>query len=340
MGIYLKLFFAGFLTKSFWADRIETFREMVRHPADYFSNLNKKENIEDAYLLGMSSTFFTFAGLALIYILTFGLFTLGAGLIYLPVLLAVEFVCWIAGQYLLYHLGAWAFALALKWLTGKYEIEKIRPILFSIGISGVVSVIPGFGSLLSFLVFIVLLVIAYENAFKVERGPAIGSAVLGTLMLGVAMGLPFWLIGFLFSALWTGTAGLAGLGLMATLLHHQPSFDKDQAKNIATLQATLTYSPANQQTILTTPTPPPAQAVLPSPTPLPVSTPVMKKKKKKPATVAPSDQAQGETKAGVSTASIDAAPSSAPQPTPTHVDAVGKAIGDAAGDAAKKIFGF
>jgi hypothetical protein len=274
MGIYLKLFFKGFLTKAFWSDRFSTFRELLAHPGDYFSSLGKKENAEGAYLLGMASSFLTLVCLVVVYTLTFGLFTLGIGLLFLPVLIVLWFIGWLVGLYILYYLGTWAFATALKWLSGKYEPEKIRPALFAIGICVLPGIVPGIGSVISLIAFCVLLVIAYESILKIERGTAIGSALLGAALLGVVVSLPFWLIHHLLMLLWAGVVGMLGLGFLGALLHHAPAYNP-QTIPIPTPRAmystVLTPTPAAVPQVAATPTAVPAPVV---------SQPVKKKKKK------------------------------------------------------------
>ncbi len=352
MGGYLKLFFQGVFTAAFWKDRRENFRQMVLHPADYFKSLDKKENEAGAYLLGMSSTFLVWVLLTVFYVLTFGLFTLGKALVFLPAWIAVEFVCWLAGQYLLYYLGTWAFAAAYKWLTGKDEAKRIRPILFALCVSGLTSVIPGFGSLLSVAVFIIYLVIAYENVLRIERGQAVGSAVLGAVVLAVAMGLPFWLIGWAFAALWLGVNGAAGLGLMALLLHH-PTYDDHNGSGSSTAAIAEKANPPaapTAQAIAPTPMAAAQAAAPPPPTPAEAApTPVKtaKKHKAKSTSTASSqaseeaDNSQAAPDGGNAPADSSAGDNSsqaaAATPTPPKNDVVGNAVNNAVGGAIKSI---
>jgi hypothetical protein len=233
MGPYLKFFLKGIFSKNFWADRLEDSRRLVSHPGSYFEALGKKENTERAYLLGMSATFLAWVALAVVSILTFGILSFGRALLFLPIFLLAELVFWIIGLYLLYYPVSWSFAIVFKWISGRYEIEKVRPILFAIGVSSLTMVVPGIGSLISLGLFLVLLVIAYEKALRVERGPAVGSAVLGALFSMVVLGLPMGLLGMLVSALFIGSLSLPGLGLVAALFHRPTyadhAYEKEQA---------------------------------------------------------------------------------------------------------------
>ena len=342
MGFYLKLFFQGIFSKGFWKDRIDDFRQMLIHPGDYFKSLDKKENETRAYLLGMASTFAAWVGVTVVYILTFGLFTLGKALVFLPVLIVVGLVCWLIGLFLLYHLGTWSFAIAYKWLTQKDETKRIRPILFALCTSGLTAVVPGFGGFLSLVIFVVYLVIAYESVLKIARGSAIGSAVVGLVLLSVVMGFPFALIGWAFMALCFGTNGLAGLGLLAALFHPQPSsdgydFNKMEKETNAAVSASMPQTQANTLPALTT-TPVAAQtAAPPPPTPTEVPKPTVKTvKKHKTKTHAATSSSQNSGEAA-DTSSVDNSSTAQAKPAAKKDDAVGKAVGDAVGDAAKSL---
>lgn len=183
---YIKLLFQGMFSKDFWSGRWETFLSLIRKPGDFYAKAGQKDWDRDAYLLGISFSFLEVVLFSLLFSGFVGLFSGLGGLMILLWSLIYGLVGWFIGIFVTYYGVAWLFGWALKLVTKKDQTEKIRPILFTLSPSYLLCVVPGLGSLLTLAAAIVLLVIAYEKALKVERGPAIGSSLLGMVFTGVA----------------------------------------------------------------------------------------------------------------------------------------------------------
>ncbi len=129
------------------------------------------------------------------------LFSNAAGLAALVLSLVIGIGAWFFGALVLYYIIAWVFAFAARAVTKRNDIEKIRPILFSLAPAGLAGLLPIVGGLISLILMIVLLVIAYEKALKLSRGQAVGSSLLG----GLCSSLIFVVLAFMISTLLLGS---------------------------------------------------------------------------------------------------------------------------------------
>jgi len=202
---YIATVFQEIWKGPFWAGRWATFLSLLRKPTEFFKGVGKKEWDQEAYLFGITASLAT---LALSLLMSLGL------LISLPgwwglkawlISLLSMGLGWFIGLFLTYYVVAWFFGLAAKLVLKKELTDKIRPILFAALVCGLPSVIPFLGGLLALAAFILVLVIAYENGLKVERGSAIGCVLLGMLFTGLAYGLVILIL--------LGLSALAGFSI-------------------------------------------------------------------------------------------------------------------------------
>ena len=203
MSQYLKILFADIWKGSFWIARWETFLNLVRDPGAFYAEVGKRDWDKNAYLFGLS------LGLAQILIWVavsssfLGLWLGAAGFWVFVFGLGIGLAGWFFGAFFLYYIVSWIFAQALKWIAGKNEKDKIRPILFTLWPAGLLGIIPGIGGLLTLAAFLVLLVIAYEKALRVDRSPAVGASILGLVLSGVATWIPGLILSWGFISLAT-----------------------------------------------------------------------------------------------------------------------------------------
>jgi hypothetical protein len=216
MSQYFKILFADIWKGSFWIARWETFLDLVRDPGAFYAEVGKKDWDKNAFLFGLS------LGLAQIFIFVavfsglLGVLLGAAGFWSFVLGFGIGLAGWFFGALFLYYIVSWLFAKALQWIAGKNEKDKIRPILFTLWPAGLLGIIPGIGGLLTLAAFLVLLVIAYEKALRVERSPAVGASLLGLVLTGVAAWIPGLILGWGFISLATGfaahNAAQAGIG--------------------------------------------------------------------------------------------------------------------------------
>lgn len=188
MWKYIQEILTGVWTKAFWVERLATLRAYMESPTRFFQQADKKEWQRQAILFGMIGGL-----LPTIVFLTavFGSFywILGGKVLWLILfgILLAAFL-WLLIQLGFFYLGPFVFGWILKFITKK-EIprEKLRAILYAVEPAMGLNLIPGIGGVLALLGSIVLLVIAYENAFQVSRGQAVGSAILGWISASVAV---------------------------------------------------------------------------------------------------------------------------------------------------------
>lgn len=180
MWKYIQEILTGVWTKAFWVERLATLRAYVESPARFFRQADKKEWQREAILFGM------IGGLVpacVILAAAFGsfYFLLGEKVLWFVLFgIVLAAILWIVMQLGLFYLGPLVFGWILK-IISKKEIsrEKLRAILYAVEPVLGLNLIPGIGGVLAVLGCIILLVIAYENAFQVSRGQAIGSAIGG-----------------------------------------------------------------------------------------------------------------------------------------------------------------
>lgn len=205
---YFGLVFKGIFSGKFWAQRWNTFLELLK-PGEFYSQVGKKEWDTNAYLLGLTVGLFNVIIASFMLGGLISLFSSAAGLAGIAISLLVGILFWVVGNLVLYYIVAWIFAFAAKLITKKNDIEKIRPILFSLAPVGLAGIVPLAGGLISLILVIVLMVIAYEKALKVERGQAVGGSLMGMVFTGALFGL----FSLVISGLFLGSlmAGLGGL---------------------------------------------------------------------------------------------------------------------------------
>jgi len=202
--------FSGLFTAEHWRYCWAAFLELFKSPRTFFAGIGKPETDRKAFLLGLTSSLSGTLLMALSAAGLFGLLGGFRGIWIVPALFLFLMLLWLVGVILLYTVIAWVNALAVKWVIGPFEIAKVRPILFVLGVSALGLVIPGFGGIVGFVVVVVFTVIAYEAVFRATRGQAIGAAILGYVLTSIpAILLSIAMTGLIAAYQTAGIYGLA-----------------------------------------------------------------------------------------------------------------------------------
>lgn len=201
MFAFIKILFQGMWSGAFWADRWDTFLALIRKPDDFYGGVGKKDWDENAYLMGLSfslvmvlATSLLFSGLLSLLRGYFGLVAFGWSLV-------SGLIGWFIGVFLTYYVVAWVFGFAAKLIKKKDDMEKIRAIFFTLGPATLCNIVPILGGVAALVLSVLLLVVAYENSLKMERGEAVASSLLGMVFSSVVVWVPFFLLGLLSSAI-------------------------------------------------------------------------------------------------------------------------------------------
>ena len=184
MSEYLKIFFRGIWTKTFWINRWATLWALMRNPREYYKGVGKKEWDDDAYLLGITASLMTLVlsipniASEASYLTSKGLATLIAdtplapflantnAIVVFLVFLALELISWYIELYVTYYPATWLTALVTNLMLRRDVTAKVRPVLFSTMAASLAGVIPFVGDVLAIILAIVLMVIAYDNGLK------------------------------------------------------------------------------------------------------------------------------------------------------------------------------
>jgi hypothetical protein len=227
---YFGLLFKGIVSKKYWTDRWNTFLELL-NPVEFYSNIGKKDWDTNAYLLGLTISLVNTVIASFMLGGFLSLFIGATGLAAIALSLVIGIAAWFVGALVFYYIIAWLFAIAAKAITKRNDIEKIRPILFSLSPVGLAGLIPFAGGLVSLILMIVLLVIAYEKALKLGRGQAVGGALLGALYSGLVLVV----VAFMASTLLLGSI-LSGDDSSKNILAYAKAVNAQQEKIKASIQ--------------------------------------------------------------------------------------------------------
>lgn len=198
---HIKTLFQGMWSKAFWEDRWETFLALIREPSAFYGGVGKKDWDENAYLMGLSFSLVVVLATALLFSGLLSLLRGYFGVIAFGWSLVSGLIGWVIGAFLMYYVVAWVFGFAAKLIKKKDDTDKIRPILFTLGPATLCAIVPILGGIAALVLFVLLLVIAYENSLKMERGEAVASSILGMVFSSVVVWVPFFLLGLLSTAI-------------------------------------------------------------------------------------------------------------------------------------------